>query len=224
MMTMELTRSFCCRELKKLDVVDSKDKKIGKITDFTFTFDGNLRLSQFILAGPRLEEFLEAIRVIPDKDPLFNASFIEKFGNKIHLSTTVDNLKTTLDDEAIPEGEIRLTKLEKLDIFDKDGVKVGRTIDVDFDVDGSAWLTVGGSFFEEKLEAIGLREDIDIIVPTNVIESIGDDVRLLVTKDNLGTTMDEILKNKSADLRRMRTDAETRRDIAKVRLHALRPV
>ncbi|MHA1962457.1 MAG: PRC-barrel domain-containing protein [Candidatus Thorarchaeota archaeon] len=220
---MKITRSMCCKELKKLDVFDSTNEKIGRITDFTFTFDGDLRLSQFILAGPRLEEFLEAIKVIPDKDPLFSASVIEKMGDKIQLNTTVDTLCTTLDAGSISGEEIRLSKLEKLDIYDKDGVKVGRTIDVDFDVDGSAWLTVGGSFFEEKLEAIGLKEDIDIIVPANVIESIGDDVRLLVTKDVLGTTMDEILKKKRGALAQMRTEAATRREIAKVRLHTLRP-
>ncbi|MFW9962974.1 MAG: PRC-barrel domain-containing protein [Candidatus Sifarchaeia archaeon] len=37
---MEVTRPFCCNDLKKKTVLDSAGKKIGKISDLTFTFDG----------------------------------------------------------------------------------------------------------------------------------------------------------------------------------------
>jgi threonine dehydrogenase-like Zn-dependent dehydrogenase len=57
---------------------------------------------------------------------------------------------------------------------------VGHAVDVHFDTDGSASLIVGGSFIEEHLESAGIKRDIDIIVPTNTIESIGDKVKLLV--------------------------------------------
>ena len=122
---MEITRSLCCKELRKIDVIDSTGEKIGRIGDLTFPFDGDLKLAQFILAGPRFEEFLEAIKVKPDRDPVFDVSLIKKISDKIHLDTTADTLKTTLDDCAISDDEIRLSKLEKLDIFDKDGNKGG---------------------------------------------------------------------------------------------------
>ncbi|MGY5854375.1 MAG: PRC-barrel domain-containing protein [Candidatus Thorarchaeota archaeon] len=220
---MELNRSICSREMQKCDVVDSSGTKVGNINDLTFTFDGTLKLSQFILAGSAWEEFLEAIKVRPDKDPIFNASLIDKIGDKIHLNTTGNTLKTTLDECAISDNEIRLSDLKKLDIYDEAGVKIGRVIDVDFDVDGSASLTVGGGFIEEKLEALGLKADIDIIVPDKAIVSIGDDIRLGVSKDELDKTMEEAVQDQSSEIRRARDDKAVHHDVSKVRLFSQRP-
>ncbi|MGY5875066.1 MAG: hypothetical protein RTU30_04925 [Candidatus Thorarchaeota archaeon] len=220
---MELNRSICSREMQKCDVVDSSGTKVGNINDLTFTFDGTLKLSQFILAGSAWEEFLEAIKVRPDKDPIFDASLIEKIGDKIHLNTTGNTLKTTLDECAISDSEIRLSDMMKLDIIDENGVKIGRAIDVDFDVDGSASLTVGGGFIEEKLEALGLKTDIDIIVPDKAIVSIGDDIRLGVSKEELDKTMDEAVKDHSPEIRKARNDRAVHHDVSKVRLFSQRP-
>ncbi|MHA2229560.1 MAG: hypothetical protein ACXABL_10140 [Candidatus Thorarchaeota archaeon] len=204
---MDVTRSLNCKDLKKRDVVDSK-----------FTFDGDLKLSQFILAGSALEEFLESVKVKPDKDPVFDGGLIEKLGDKIQLNTTSNALKTTLDKDAIPTGQIRLSELEKMDIIDKGGVKVGRAIDIDFDVDGSASLTVGGGFIEESLEAIGLKSDVDIIVPAAVIDSVSNNIKLSVSKDELGLTLDEALKSSEV----VKARAEHKDDVIKVRLYAHR--
>jgi len=223
-MMMRLAMSLCCKELKNRDVVDSAGEAVGNIGDLTFTFDGQLRLSQFILAGPKLEEFLEAIKIRPDKDPVFNASLIKKIDDKVYLNASVNGLKTTLDEDAIPVGEIRLSKLEKMDILDKDNVKVGRTIDVDFDVDGSASVIVGGGFIEEKLEAAGLKADVDIIVPGDVIDSLTDVMKLKVSKSELGTTMEEALKAAAPEIIEARAAKDIHRDISKVRLFTLRPI
>jgi sporulation protein YlmC with PRC-barrel domain len=218
---MEITQSICCKELKKNDVLDSTGKKIGHIGDLTFKFDGQLRLSQFILSGPRFEEFLETIKVRPDKDPVFNAGLIEKMGDKIHLSTNANGLKTTLDKGAIPSDEIRLSRLEKMDIIDKDGVKVGRAIDVDFDVTGAASIIVGGGFFEETLESLGLKADVDLIVESRAIASIGSTIKLLVSKSDLAETMTDALK--SPDVTKVKETMATNRDVTKVRLFGQRP-
>ncbi|MHA1934835.1 MAG: PRC-barrel domain-containing protein [Candidatus Thorarchaeota archaeon] len=215
---MEIARSFCSKELKKADVVDSAGKTVGHIGDLTFTFDGVLKLKQFILSGPAWEEFLEAIKLKPDRDPVFDATLIKKMGDKVHLNTSSNSLKTTLDKDAISDDEIRLSKLTKLDILDKNGVKIGRANDVDFDVDGSVSIIVGGGFFEEKLEAIGLKSDIDLIVPCDVIASISDTIQLKVSKDELGTTMEKVREHIKA-----REDIETRREVSKVRLFSHRP-
>ncbi|MHA2242000.1 MAG: PRC-barrel domain-containing protein [Candidatus Thorarchaeota archaeon] len=215
---MEIARSLCSNDLKKSDVVDSAGNKVGHIGDLTFTFDGVLKLKQFILSGPVWEEFLEAIKVKPDRDPVFDATLIKKIGDKVHLNTSANSLKTTLDKDAISAEEIRLSKLAKLDIHDKSGVKVGRANDVDFDVDGSVSIIVGGGFFEEKLEAIGLKTDIDLIVPCDVIESISDKILLKVSKDELGTTMEEVQERIKT-----RKDVETQREVSKVRLFSHRP-
>ena len=182
---MKLARSLCCKEMKKADVVDSSGNKVGNVSDLTFSFDKELKLSKFILAGPKWEEFLESIKIRPDKDPVFDGSLITKIDEKIHLDTSVNSLKTTLDKDAIPEGDIRLSKLEKMDILDSSGKKIGRAIDVDFDVDGAVSMIVGGGFIEEKLEALGLKTDVDIIVPGTVIASITDTIQLRVYEDEL---------------------------------------
>ena len=219
---MKLARSLCCREMKKADVVDSSGNKVGKVGDLTFTFDKELKLSKFILAGPRFEEFLESIRVKPDKDPVFDGSLITKIDEKVHLDTSVNSLKTTLDKDAIAEGEIRLSKLEKMDIVDSTGKKIGRAIDIDFDVDGTVSMIVGGGFIEEKLEAMGLKTDVDIIVPGSVISSISDKICLHVSEGDLATTMEDALK--SDDVKKAREAKAIHHEVTKVRLYSHRPM
>lgn len=219
---MKLTRSLCCREMKKADVVDSSGNKIGNVGDLTFTFDKEFKLSKFILAGPRFEEFLESIKVKPNKDPVFDGSLITKIDEKVHLNTSVNSLKTTLDKDAVGKGEIRLSKLEKMDIIDDKGKKVGRVIDIDFDVDGSVSMIVGGGFIEEKLEAAGIKADVDIIVPGAVIKSISDKIHLKVSKEDLATTMEDALESK--EIKKVRDDMAVRTEVTKVRLYSQRPM
>jgi len=219
---MKLARSICCREMKKADVVDSSGNKIGNVGDLTFTFDKEFKLSKFILAGPRFEEFLESIKIKPDKDPVFDGSLITKIDEKVHLNTSVNSLKTTLDKDAIGKGEIRLSKLEKMDIIDSRGKKIGRAIDIDFDVDGSVSMIVGGGFIEEKLEAAGLKADVDIIVPGDVIKSISDKIHLKVSKDDLATTMEDALESK--EIKKARDSMAVHTDVTKVRLYSQRPM
>ena len=213
---MDVTEPFGCKELKSFDVLDSAGEMIGRIGDMTFTFsDGSLRLSQFILAGSKIEEFLESIRVKKDIDPVFDATLIGSLGNPIKLNTAKNSLRTTLDDGAIPEGVHRLSELEDKDIIDSNGVKIGRAVDIDFDVDGSASITVGGGFFEEKLEDLGLIDDIDIIVPANVIQSIGKRITLNVSRGNLKDNLDRALED--SELREYRKQLISDRDASELR-------
>ena len=213
---MDVDKSLNCAELRDCDVVDSTGKKIGKIGDMTFTFDGNLNLAQFILRGSAWEEFLESIGVRPDKDPLFDASLIRRIGDKVQLTTNINSLKTTLDVGAINEAEIRWSELKDKYIVDKDEVGVGKAVDIDFDIDGTASLTVGGGIIEETLESIGLKADVDIIVPAETIESMGDRIKLKVSKAELKLTMDEALEKLEA--KKSRDAAATQSTVAKVRL------
>ena len=219
---MEIHQSICCRQLKKADVLDINGKKIGHIGDMVFKFDGALKLSKFVLSGPMADELMETLHLKKDSDPIFDASMIKKLSDKVHLSSEKSSLKTTKDKDAIGANEIRLSALEKLAIFDKHGVKVGKAIDVDFDENGTASLIVGGGFFEEKLEASGLKKDIDIIVPSEVIEQMGKDIRLTVAKDELALTMNEELKMDSA--KKAKSDIITHRDVSRVRLFTQKPL
>lgn len=213
---MDVSRSLNCREMKECDVIGSDGEKIGRISDMTFTFDGELKLSQFILAGSAWEEFLESVGAKPDMDPVFDGSLIEKIGDRIQLNTSSNSLKSTLDKDAIPTGEIRLSTLEDMDILDESGVKVGRAVDIDFDVDGTVSLTVGGGFIEETLESLGFKKDVDIIVPGSTISTITDTIQLKVSKDSLGLTMDEALK--APDVDEARTRYADEKSVMKVRL------
>ncbi|NWF94952.1 MAG: hypothetical protein HXY34_02320 [Candidatus Thorarchaeota archaeon] len=222
---MEIASAIKTCEITKAAVVDTSGRKIGHISDLTFKFDGRLKLSQFILAGSRIEEFLERARLRPDRDPVFDASFIKRIDSKkVYLGTSVDEMKTTLDSDAIPQGEIRFSRFEKLDVVDKAGVKVGRPIDVHFDTDGTTSIIVGGPFLEEKLEAIGIKKDIDIIVPDVVIQSVSDCIKLSVSKEELATTMESALKDLVSEVRRARDSKATQRSIAKVHLFTQRPL
>jgi len=214
---MDVTRSMNCKELRNCDVVDSSGEKVGRIDDITFTFDGSLKPSQFILAGSKWEELLESAKIKPDSDPVLSASLITRIGDKIQLSTNVNSLKTTLDEGAISSEEIRWSDLTKMDIYDTDDVKVGRAVDIDFDLDGSASLIVGGGMIEESLEALGLKTDIDIIVPAKTIASMSDKIKLTVSKDDLKLTMDKALEN--PEVRKARELPADKRAAAKVRLY-----
>jgi sporulation protein YlmC with PRC-barrel domain len=208
--------------LLESDVLDSSGKKIGHIDDLTFKFDGALILSKFIMAGSVFEEILETIGVRPDEDPVFDASLIKKIdGRKIQLNTTADGLKTTLDETAIGEEEIRWSDLTKMSIFDKNNTKIGNALDVDFDVDGTTMMIVGGGFIEEILEASGLKADVDILVPGGVIDSIEEKITLGVSKDKLDKTMQDALKSK--EQRSTKSTKDVTRDISKVRLFTQRP-
>lgn len=216
MVNVDISRSLNCRELKECDVIDSDGDTVGRISDMTFTFDGELKLSQFILAGSTWEEFLESIGAKPDMDPVFDGSLIKNLGDKIQLNTSSNSLKSTLDKDAIPTGEIKLSTLEDMDILDENGVKVGQAVDIDFDVDGKVSLTVGGGFIEETLESLGFKKDVDIIVPGSTISAITDSIQLKVSKESLGLTMDEALK--TPEIAEAKTRYEDDKSVIKVRL------
>ncbi|MHA2117576.1 MAG: PRC-barrel domain-containing protein [Candidatus Thorarchaeota archaeon] len=218
---MKLSKSVCCKEIKNMDVMDTSGKKIGRILDLTFTFDGSLKLAHFILGGSRIEEFLEAIKLKPDEDPVFDSTLIKKVDDHFHLDTTANSLKTA--HSVISEDEIKFSDLQKLDIVDKDNVKVGRAIDVDFELDGRTALIAGGGFIEEKLEAIGLKEDVDIIVPFEVIVSIDDSIKLSVSKDDLDASLDGILREKALEIKKQRQAADDLYHAKKQRVRAYWP-
>jgi sporulation protein YlmC with PRC-barrel domain len=220
---MEIPKSFSCSELKKRDVVDSAGRKIGHMGDLTFTFDKTLKLSQFVLAGPAWDAFLGPTKERPSRDPVLAATVIKKMSDKVYLDTTASSLAPVLGKGAIKSDEIRLSKLEKIEILDKDGANVGHTVDVHFDVDGTVSLIVGGSFIEEHLESAGIKRDIDIIVPSTTIASIGDKVRLMVSKEVLGKTVSDALRKKEPEVKKAKEAKETQRDVAKVRLFTQRP-
>lgn len=206
-----------------MNVLDSSGRKIGDVGDFTFLFDGELKFSHFTMTGSMWHEFLEALNLKADHPHVFDSAVIGKVDAHIHLDTTADDLMTTKEKSVISDNEIRFSELEALDIIDKDDVKVGRAIDVDFDVDGRASIIAGGGFIEEKLEAIGLKEDVDIIVPSDVITSIDDSIRLSVAKDELETTLDGTLRERAIEIQNAREAAKSHSRPSRERVYAFWP-
>ena len=214
---VDVRKPMNCKQLRDCDVVDSGGEKVGRINDLTFTFDGTLKLSQFILGGSRWEEFLESAKIKPDSDPVLDASLIRVIGDTVQLGTNVNSLRTTLDEGAIQQGELRWSDLTKMDIYDKEGEKIGRAVDVDFDTDGTACLVVGGGLVEESLESVGLKADVDILLPSRHVTSIADKVVIDVSKEDLKLTMNNALEND--EVKKARDLPADKRAAAKVRLY-----
>jgi len=86
---------------------------------------------------------------------------------------------------------IKLSELQKRKVVDADGVRVGQVVDVWLDEDASMWLVVGGGFLEETLERLHIRPDMDLLVPSQWIADMDDEIRLEVSKFQLQATCEE---------------------------------
>ncbi len=181
----------CCNmkfsDMRNKIVYDSKGEKIGKIIDFIFDFtDNKIVLKSVVLGGSRKEEFLEAIGLRPDDDPIFQVDCIDRMEEDIHLGVPKESLKSTLDKDAIGEGHMKLSTVTKLPVIDADDIKIGNVIDVWFDAADQPLLVIGGGFVEETLERLGLQPNIDLLVPQHVIADIDSErIRLKWTKFQL---------------------------------------
>ena len=70
--------------------------------------------------------------------------------------------------------EVSLSELETKKVIDADGVKVGKIKDARFDEHGSTWFVLGGGFVDETLKKLHIRPEMDLLVPADWIESVGD--------------------------------------------------
>ncbi|NHJ15175.1 MAG: PRC-barrel domain containing protein [Candidatus Thorarchaeota archaeon] len=182
----------CCNmkysDVKNKDVVDAHGTKIGNVSDFIFHLEGNrLVPKSIVLAGGRIEEFLESIGARPDNDPVFTTDVMDVVeDDRIVLCADKEKLKTTLDPDVMVEGDIKLSKLSKMKVIDTDGFKVGNVIDVWFDTSNEIYLVLGGGFFEEALERLHAQPNIDLLASFKDIESITDSgIKLKWTKFQL---------------------------------------
>ncbi len=188
-------------------VIDSNSRHAGNVNDFIITFaDNKVALKSIVLGGGRIEEFMESIGLRPDVDPVFQMDCISQITEDVVLITDVDSLKTTLDEGTITEHDMRLSKFSKLPIIDSEGTKVGRAIDIWFDINGEPWLVAGGGTLEEVLERIGIQPDLDLLIPMYFIDHIkSNEIKLKYTKFQLeGKCEDEYERYK----RELKSDYE----------------
>jgi len=172
------------------NVVDSNGEKVGEIMDIIFNCsDNKIELKYMVLGGGRIEELLESIGARPDIDPVCNLDSIEKIEDKVYLNVDRESLKKTLDPGVIDENDITFSALSDIKIIDVNDFKIGFVIDVWFDSEGVMWLVLGGGFFEELLERLRVRPDIDLLIPPHFIETLdSNEIKLNVSKSQLEST------------------------------------
>jgi hypothetical protein len=90
------------------------------------------------------------------------------------------------------ENEKLLSDLGKYSVVDADGTSIGKIRDVIFDEKASPWFVVEGGFFEETFEKLGIRADIDPLIPEETIaEMQGTKITLKHNRMQLLTTAEK---------------------------------
>lgn len=88
---------------------------------------------------------------------------------------------------------LKFSDIKNCDIIDSEGERVGRLIDAVFKPSETGMVLrkfiVGGSRWEELLEDLGFRDDIDPVFPVETIDRVtAKHIRLNCTKDELKST------------------------------------
>ncbi|MDO8056848.1 MAG: PRC-barrel domain-containing protein, partial [Candidatus Hermodarchaeota archaeon] len=177
--------------MKNKPIVDSNGDKIGRIIDFHFTHtDGKMMFSSIVMGGSRIEEFLESIGAKNDIDPFFSIDVIDKYENDtLYLKVPYQKLTKPVK---LGDNEFRLSNLGNCEIIDVDSNKIGKIKDVIFDDKHRPWFIVHGRFFEESFEKLGIKADIDPLIPPEFIKQLTKDVMTLkYSKIQLKTTAEQ---------------------------------
>lgn len=80
-------------KLKKLPIYEKDNVKIGRVIDILFKAHGGY---SFLVGGSELEELLEEVRIIPDKDLIVPSSSVIDISDKIKINENKNELVTTL--------------------------------------------------------------------------------------------------------------------------------
>ncbi|MFW9799561.1 MAG: PRC-barrel domain-containing protein [Candidatus Thorarchaeota archaeon] len=174
--------------LKKKQVIDAKGQTLGKVIDFIINVDGtSLNPKSMVIGGGRVEELLEAIKVRPDMDPVFDIEQIDVVDeDAVRLKVDGETLCDKHYNVSVDAGDVKLSDLSKAKVFDSDGFKIGNVIDVWFDDEGEMWLVLGGGFFEETMEKLKIVPDIDLLVTSKDLESVStNEIKLKLTRFQL---------------------------------------
>ena len=175
-------------DMKNKDIVDSNDDTIGRVIDFHFILqDRKFLFKSIVMGGSRIEEFLERIGAKADIDPFFSLDLIDRYETgKLYLNVPYEKLSEPVK---MGKDEKLLSDLGKYKVIDLDGNNIGKIRDVIFDEKARPWFIVEGGFFEETFEKLGIRPDIDPLVPPEFIDEITKDkIKLKHTKMTLVTT------------------------------------
>lgn len=187
-------------EMKNKAILDQKGQKIGRVVDFHFKFDaGKIELKSIVMGGGRIEEFLESVGLRADIDPFFAINQVDRFeDDQLYLNVEYEKLDKPVE---LGKNEMRFTDLCKCTIIDSDTNKIGKINDVVFDEKSRPWFVIGGGFFEEFSERVGLRPDIDLLVPQEYVAKLSSDtMNIKYSKYQLTTTAQQDWEQYKRDL------------------------
>ena len=176
-------------DLRKKTVISSDGLKIGKIIDVVFTADS--KLHSFIIGGSRWEEIREKLGLIEDIDPIVPVESVKAIKEVILLDIPKEKLLNYTDEGAIPENAFTYSTMKRKNIFDGREQRFGKIINLVFAPTGEAAFIIGGGVFEEVMETLGFKENIDLFLPiTNVHEIIDKRIKLNKPLDELKLSAD----------------------------------
>lgn len=93
-----------------MPIYEKNNEIIGRIIDILFNDGSNY---SFIVGGSVLEEFLEKIRIIPDKNLIVPRSSVNEISDKIKINDNKNELITTLFESVKhPSNYLESTKSE----------------------------------------------------------------------------------------------------------------
>jgi len=180
-------------DLKKTDLYDSENKRIGNIIDFCV--NSNYKLSRVILGGSFFEETKEKLGMKLDDDPVVPIDLFKEYDDRITISVPGSDLKNKLMKDVFEEDEMMFSDLKKRTVVGAGGKVIGRVVDALLYPGGKVDLVLGDSILIEFLEKIKLQDNYDLLLPCDEIKSI-DDSKIYITKSK--EELEIILDNQKA--------------------------
>jgi sporulation protein YlmC with PRC-barrel domain len=176
--------------MRKKTIYCSEGNKVGTIIDVVFTPE--LKLHSFIVGGSLWEELREQLGFIDDIDPVIPVDNVKEIlKDKIVLRVPKKELKHKLQKDVFPENAITYSYLKRKDIIDQKGKIIGRIVNLIFVPCGEAIFVLGGSMFKEFVEKLGLKQNIDLLLPLDLIKDISDKgITLTKNREQLEATID----------------------------------
>jgi len=186
----ELDEFQTISEMRKKIVISKDDLKIGRIIDVVFDSDYNLH--SFIIGGSRWEELKEFLGFIDDVDPVIPVASIQEITkDSIKLSVLKSKLKDKLEEGVIPNNAFTYSSLKRKKIYDSKDRKFGKIVNMVFLPCGEASFIIGGTWFEELSETLKFKENIDLLLPVDLIHSIDEkSIRLNIPYEDLHISID----------------------------------
>ncbi|MHA1126142.1 MAG: PRC-barrel domain-containing protein [Candidatus Heimdallarchaeota archaeon] len=191
-------------DLRKKTVVSSDGLKIGRIIDVVFTAD--CKLHSFIIGGSRWEEIREKLGHIEDIDPVVPIESVKAIKEVILLDIPKEKLLNYTEEGAIPDNAVTYRTMKRNNIFDGREQRFGKIVNLVFAPTGEAAFIVGGSVFEEVIESLGIKENIDLFLPiVNVQEVIDKRIKLNKPIDELHLAADNKYMDEEAHRKYLNT-------------------